>query len=185
MKKSLLLTSAIACFTSFNANAMDMMNMRPYVGAEYVFSHAKQGSYAQAAKDNYHSGKFDLGIEWMKNIDTEFSYQMSGQLNSHSTIDDEKMKGSFEAYALDVYGKYPIMCSPLSAVGTIGGAIYSMDYKGLPNKSTSKVGYRAGVGMQYDFNEHFAARVIGRYSYINTSYLNNLMEVNAGMIYRF
>ena len=184
MKKSLLLTSAIACFMSANANAMNLMEMRPNVGAEYVYSYAKQGSYAQKAKDNYHSPKFDLGIEWMKNIDTEFSYQMTGKLKSKSTL-GEKMKSSFQAYALDVYGKYPLMCSPLSAVGTLGGAIYSLDYKGLPNKSTTKVGYRAGVGMQYDFNEHVAARVIGRYSYINSNYLNNLMEVNAGLFYRF
>ena len=184
MKKSLLLTSAIACFTAYNAHAMNMMEMRPYVGAEYVYSHAKQGKFAQNAKENFHSGKFDLGIEWMKNIDTEFSYQMSGELKSRSTL-KEKMEASFQAYALDVYAKYPLMCSPLSAVGTLGGAIYHTEYKGLPNKKTSKVGYRAGVGMQYDFNEHVAARVIGRYSYVNTSYLNNLMEVNAGLLYRF
>ena len=184
MKKSLLLTSAIACFTAYSANAMNLPEMRPYVGAEYVYSYAKQGDYAQKAKDNYHSGKFDLGIEWMKYIDTEFSFQMSGQLNSRCTL-DEKMKGSFEAYALDVYGKYPIMCSPLSAVGTVGGAIYSTDYKGLPHKSTSKVGYRFGAGMEYDFTDNLAARVIGRYSYVGTHYLNNLMEVNAGMMYKF
>ena len=184
MKKSLLLSSAIACFMAHNANAMNLMEMRPYVGAEYVYSHAKQGSFAQRAKENFHSGKFDLGIEWMKNIDTEFSYQMSGELKSNSTF-NEKMEASFEAYALDVYGKYPLMCSPLSAVGTLGGAIYHTEYKGLPGKGTTKVGYRAGVGMQYDFNEHISARVIGRYSYIGTDYLNNLMEVNAGLLYRF
>ena len=184
MKKSLLLTGAIACFTAFNANAMNLMNMRPYVGAEYVYSYAKQGSFAQNAKDNYHSGKFDVGIEWMKNIDTEFSYQMSGELKSDNPLGD-KMKSSFQAYALDVYGKYPIMCSPFSAVGTLGGAIYNTEYKDLPNKDTTKVGYRVGAGMQYDFNDHVAARVIGRYSYIGTSYLNNLMEVNAGLLYKF
>lgn len=184
MKKSLLLTTAIVCFAAFNANAMDTMHLRPYVGAEYVYSYAKQGSYAQKAKDNYHSGKFDLGMEWMKNIDAEFSYQMSGELKSNSTR-DKKMKSSFQAYALDAYGKYPIMCSPLSAVGTVGGAIYHLEYKGLPKKSTSKMGYRAGLGMQYDFTDNLSARVIGRYSYVGTNYLNNLMEVNAGVLYRF
>ncbi len=184
MKKSLLLTSAIVCMASVNANAMDMMSMRPYIGAEYVYSYAKQGSYAQDAKDHYNSGKFDLGIEWMKNIDTEFSYQMSGELKSNDTLGN-KIKSSFEAYALDLYGKYPIMCSPLSAVGTLGGAIYHTEYKGLPSKRSTRMGYRAGAGMQYDFNDHFAARVIGRYSYIGSNYLNNLMEVNAGLLYRF
>ncbi|MBR3661753.1 MAG: porin family protein [Alphaproteobacteria bacterium] len=187
MKKTLLLTTAAACLTAFNANAYThsmMGQMRPYVGAEYVFSHAKNGGEATNAKDNFHSGKADIGMEWANFLDTEFSYQHSGELKS-ANPEGGKIKSSFQAYALDLYGKYPIMCSPLSAVGTIGGAIYHGDYKGLPKDDFNKFGYRAGVGMQYDFTDNISARVIGRYTYIDSRYLNNLMEVNAGILYQF
>ena len=161
-----------------------MDTIKPYVGAEYVFSHAKVGGEANHSKHNFNSGKVDLGMEWDNFFDTEFSYQHSGELKSGNE-DGGKIKTSFQAYAMDLYGKYPIMCSPLSAVGTVGAAIYHANFKGLPNEEFNRVGYRAGVGMQYDFTNHVSARVIGRYSYVNTNYLNNLMEVNAGLLYRF
>ena len=55
----------------------------------------------------------------------------------------------------------------------------------MPNSSTTKVGYRAGIGMQYDMNNNWSARVVGRYSYIGTKRMNNLKEVTVGMLYRF
>ena len=37
----------------------------------------------------------------------------------------------------------------------------------------------------YDFNDNMSARVVGRYSYVGSAYVNNLMEVTAGLQYRF
>lgn len=187
--KKILLLSGVACLMAVNAQAgiynWQKFLIRPYIGADYVYSHAHQGNDAKNFKKNFHSGKADLGMEWNKRIYTEFSYQMSGELKNANPYGDGKSKNSFQAYAMDLYGKMPIMCSNLGAVLTAGGAIYDIKYKQMPNSSTTKVGYRAGLGMQYDMTDNLSARVIGRYSYIGTKRMNNLKEVTVGMLYRF
>ena len=187
MKKFLLLTGT-AMLISANANAMmhyDWSNIKPYIGAEYVFSNAKLGGTAGGMKDNFNSMKGDLGMEWYKDIYTEFSYQQSWQIKNKNGFDDRSVKQHFAAYAMDLYGKMPIMCSPFGLVATGGLAIYDVTQKGLPDKSFQRVGYRIGGGMQYDMNEHWSARIIGRYSYVGANRLDNYKEVAAGMLYRF
>lgn len=186
MKKTLLL-SGIACLAAVNANAMswNLSDYRPYIGADYVYSYAKQGSDARHLKDDFNSGKANLGMQFYQNWDLEFSYQQSGELKSRGGFEGHRVKNYFSSYALDLYGKYPMFCTKLNLVATAGAAIYHMKYKGLPKKSFDRVGYRVGAGLQYDFNKYWAARVIGRYSYIGADYTDNLKEVTAGLQYRF
>lgn len=188
MKKFLLLSGAALLFSA-NANAMmhgNHIQMKPYIGAEYVYSKAKLGGTASSLKDNFNSMKGDLGIEWYKNIYTEFSYQQSWQVkNKYAAPDRVSVKQRFAAYAMDLYGKMPIMCSPFGLVATGGLALYDVTQKGLPDKSFQRVGYRIGGGMQYDMSEHWSARVIGRYSYVGAKRLNNFREVTVGMLYKF
>lgn len=187
--KKILLSAGVICLMAANAEAGLYKNhnisVRPYLGADYVYSRAHQGKDAKHFKKNFHSGKANLGLELDKNIYTEFSYQMSGQLKNRNPYRDGKSKNNFQSYALDLYGKMPIMCSNLGALLTAGAAIYDIKYKSMPNSSTTKVGYRAGAGLQYDFAQNWAARVVGRYSYVGTKRLNNLKEVTVGMMYRF
>lgn len=188
--KKILLLSGVACLFSINAQAgvynWQKPSVRPYVGAEYVYSRAHQGGDAKHFKKNFNSGKANLGLELDKNIYTEFSFQMTGDLKNSNPYNEEgKSTNHFQAYALDLYGKMPILCSDFGALLTAGGAIYDIKYKQMPNSSTTKVGYRAGVGLQYDMTDHISARVVGRYSYIGAKRMNNLKEVTVGMLYRF
>lgn len=190
MKKFLLLACTILCAGSIkNAEAMHWKlghnELMPYIGAEYVYSKAKQGALARNFKDNFNSGKADLGVQIMENYYMEFSFQMSGELKNRRGYEDRSVKNYLSVYAMDLYGKYPILCSDFSVLGTIGTAINHVEYKGLPNKSFNRVGYRGGIGMQYDFNEYLAARAVGRYSYIGADRMNNLKEVTVGMLMRF
>ncbi|MBP5353084.1 MAG: porin family protein [Alphaproteobacteria bacterium] len=186
MKKFLLLSGVAMLFATqseamqWNRNIVD-----PYMGVDYVYSRAHHGGLAKGAKENYNSPKFNLGMEMYRNWSMEFSYQMSPRLKSYAEAADRHIKNSFQAYALDMYGKYPIMCSNVGALATIGTAIYNARFRGLPDKSFTRVGYRIGAGLQYDFATHFAARVVGRYSYVGSERLNNLKEVTVGMLYRF
>lgn len=159
--------------------------VKPYIGAEYVYSKAHQGGSAKNFKDNFNSGKADLGLQWDKNIYTEFSYQMSGELKNREGYETNTVKNSFQAYAFDLYGKMPIMCSNWGALLTVGGAIYELKYKGMPDKSTTRFGYRGGIGLQYDMTQNWSARVVGRYSYLGSSRINNFKEVTVGMLYSF
>lgn len=187
MKKFLLLSGAALLFAS-NAQAMShnsWAQIKPYIGAEYVYSKAKLGGTAGGMKDNFNSMKGDLGMELYHNVYTEFSYQQSWQVKNKNGFDGNSVKQRFAAYAMDLYGKMPIMCSPFGLVATGGLALYDVTQKGLPDKSFQRVGYRIGGGMQYDMNEHWSARVIGRYSYVGANRLDNYKEVAAGVLYRF
>lgn len=186
MKKTLLL-SGIACMAAFSAEAMNfnMSNFRPYVGADYVYFYAKNGSDARHLKDDFNAGKFNLGMQMYENWDLEFSYQQSGEMKTRKPEGNSKYKNYFSTFALDAYGKYPIMCSKLNALATVGTGIYHVKYKGLDKTSFNRVGYRAGLGLQYDFTDNLSARIVGRYSYIGSAYVNNLREVTAGLQYRF
>lgn len=186
--KKILLLSGVAFLFSTAAEAMMHHNwpeIKPYVGAEYVYSRAKLGGSAGGLKRNFNSAKADLGMEIYKNLYTEFSYQQSWQVKNKHYFDTHSVKQRFAAYAMDLYAKMPIMCSPFGLVATGGLALYDVTQKGLADKSFQKVGYRIGGGMQYDMNEHWAARVIGRYSYVGANRLDNYMEVAAGMLYKF
>jgi len=186
MKKILLLSGAALLF-SFNADATmhHFSELKPYVGAEYVYSHSKPGGTAGGLKRNFNSAKADLGLEIYKNLYTEFSYQQSWQVKNKKYFETHSVKQRFAAYAMDLYAKMPIMCSPFGLVATGGFALYDITQKGLPDKSFQRVGYRIGGGMQYDMNENWSARVIGRYSYVGANRLDNYAEVAAGMLYRF
>ncbi len=187
MKKILLLSGAALLFST-NANALMHHNMnmvKPYIGAEYVYSHSKPGGTAQGLKRNFNSAKADFGMEIYKNLYTEFSYQQSWQVKNKYAYEGQSVKQRFAAYAMDLYAKMPLMCSSFSLVATGGAAIYDITQKNLPDKGFMRVGYRIGGGMQYDMNEHWSARIIGRYSYVGAERLDNYAEVAAGMLYRF
>ena len=84
MKKNLLMAGVACCLTlgaSMNAHAgylSDMYHeMRPYVGADYVFSHVKFGNPATHMKKNYHSGMVNLGARMYENLGLEVFYQQS------------------------------------------------------------------------------------------------------------
>ena len=186
--KKILLLSGVAMLFATNVNAMthqSWANVNPYIGADYVYSHAKLGGTAGGLKDDFHSAKVNFGMEWYKNMFTEFSYQQSWQVKNKKYFDDRSVKQRFAAYAMDLYAKMPIMCSSFGLLATGGLALYDVTQKGLPDKSFQRVGYRIGGGMQYDMNNHWSARVIGRYSYVGANRLDNFAEVTAGMLYRF
>lgn len=194
MKKTLLL-AGVACLFSYSANAMDYNDVKPYIGLDYVYSHADYKGEASRLeksnyiKDNFSSGVVNAGIKMGPYTSLEAFYQQSGTRKGDRVFIDglgHKAKTKFNAYGLDLYGYMPVGCSGFNLLGTVGLANYDLEVKGAGDKDTwTRVGYRAGVGAQYDFNENWAARVVGRYSYIGTKAVDNLEEVTAGIRYTF
>lgn len=188
MKKTLLL-AGVACVFSLQAKAgywTDIYNeMHPYIGADYVYSNIKFGGPAQHMRDSYHSPSINIGARMYGYLGLEGFYQQA--FKEKKTIDGDKHETEFLAYGMDMYGYMPIMCSQFNLLGSLGLANYrfSFKYPDIASKSQNRIGYRAGIGMQYDFNEHFAFRMMGRYSYLGMSRVNNLKEVTAGLRYMF
>ena len=60
MKKTLLL-AGVACLFSVSANAMDLSReFRPYIGLDYVYSHADYKDMVREPKKSYNSGAVNL-----------------------------------------------------------------------------------------------------------------------------
>ncbi|MBR2298957.1 MAG: porin family protein [Alphaproteobacteria bacterium] len=188
MKKTLLLAGVASVF-AFQAHAgywTDVYNeMKPYIGVDYIYSNAKFGGPAKDMKDSYHSPSINLGARMYGYWGLEAFYQQS--FKEKKSVDGERHSAEFLAYGVDWYGYAPVGCSQFNLLGSLGLANYRFDfrYPDIASKSQNRIGYRAGIGMQYDFNEHFAMRVMGRYTYLGMNRVNNLKEVTAGFRYMF
>ncbi len=190
IKKSVLL-AGVAVLLANSANAMEFKDLNPYVGLDYAYSKAdyKGKEYDKKLKDEYNSGIFNAGIRPMDNFSLEAFFQQSGELKGGKYMEDgqlHRMKSEFYAYGLDAYGYMPIGCSGFNLLGTVGVANYNMKVKSHDGSvDKQRIGYRAGIGAQYDIDENWSARVVGRYSYLNSNALDNLQEVTVGLRYTF
>lgn len=187
MKKTLLL-AGVACLFSFGANAADysMRDLKPYVGLDYVYTSANLKKDTGIKKD-YNSGAVNAGITLYDNVGLEAFFQQSGERKSLKGT-PYQTKSEFYAYGLDLYGYMPIGCDGFNLVGSIGAANYNvkLKYKGhFGNEDKQRVGYRGGVGMQYNMTENWSARLLYRYTYLGMKELKNLNEVTAGIRYSF
>ena len=188
MKKIYLVAAAVSGI-ALNAQAADWgTNMgewvHPYIGTDYVYSHASHGSFAKDAKQDYNSWAVNAGMDITQYASLEGFFQQAFQRKAH--IGPDTLKSEFYAWGMDMYGRMPIMCSGFDLLGSVGLADYNVKYKFRgSSEDKQRVGYRGGIGMSYDFTDHISMRVMGRYSYIGMRNLNNLMEVTAGLHYTF
>ena len=194
MKKTLLLAGVASIF-AFNAQALDI---KPYVGLDYVYSDTELGSIWVAGErvDPYLESKFDsfaisAGAKVHKNFGLEAFYQQS--LDEEKTVGfGQKTETSYNAYGVDAIGYLPLECEQkIELLGSLGVGYYDFDakYKILGNEmlklSDSGWGYRIGAGAQYNINEHLAARVMARYADIDVDGVDNIVDLTAGVRYTF
>ena len=191
MKTKAILLAGAAVLLS---NAAQAAELNPYIGMDYVYSHADFKSdkavWDKALEKDYNSLSFNLGMRPVQYMSLEAFFQQSGDAKG-SHVEDaaghkSRIKSEFYAFGIDGYGYMPIGCDGFNLLGTLGLANYNMKVKAFGgSEDKSRMGYRAGIGMQYDMNEHWAFRVVGRYSYIDSKILDNLMEATAGIRYTF
>lgn len=189
MNKALLLAGAACVLFSTQANAQQMFGeqIEPYIGVDYIFSHADYKDAGNRLKKDYNSGAVNLGTRLGKYAGLEAYYQQTGSKKTRLAT-DVKAKSKFDSYGLDIFGYLPLGCADkVDLLAAIGLGNYNLKVKGLPDGKYDKdhMGYRFGVGAQYNFNQNFSARVMGRYTYVDTKYLDNLTEVTAGVRYTF
>ena len=82
MKKTLLL-AGVACLFSVSANAMDLSReFRPYIGLDYVYSHADYKDMVREPKKSYNSGAVNVGTWITPYASLEAFFQQSAKVRS-------------------------------------------------------------------------------------------------------
>ncbi len=188
MKKVLLL-AGVAVLMSANANAYDMKNkfeeVKPYIGADYNYSNINYKNTRHKMPHNYNSFSVNVGAKLGEFFGPEFYYQQSMKRSIH--VGEHKLKNRFFSYGMDLTGYLPLGCKGMfNGLASIGLGDYNVktSYKGHSN-DTNKIGYRFGLGAQYNMTDNVSARIMGRYNYVGTKYLDDMWEAVAGIRYTF
>ncbi len=201
MKKTLLLVGVIGLL-SFNANAQfyqqqqynysdiqshtdTQMHIRPMMGIDYL--------YAMTDNDyQVHSFSFSGGIKFNQyfGIEAFFQKSLTEAENRYSNM-------KYVAYGLDFIGYIPLDYR-FDLIGTIGigNTKYSIkeDYPDVysynkVSKSYDAIGYRIGLGGQYNFNDMVSARFMVRYNFIfnDVDYrsIDSMIDLTAGLRFYF
>ncbi len=198
MKKSLLLASVAASLFAVNANAIDF---KPYVGLDYSYTKASTNDVvvenvyvpSEFYEDTFNSFSINTGVKLNKNFGLEIFYQKSATEEGKTStliiggtpLATDKIETSFDAFGLDAQGYLPIN-DKFDLIGSIGLGKYDFEMKGFGTKaSEDEVGYRLGIGAQYNINENFALRGMARYIIIDGNAVNDMTEFSAGIRYSF
>lgn len=186
MKKTLLLAGVACLISATAAHAMDYTNIKPIIGLDYAYDNAEFKKESKGLNDDFNSGIISLGTRIGDYSSVEAFYQLAGE--KKTSTDVAKYKAKFSAYGLDVYGHLPLGCEQkVELLGSLGLGIYDIDIKRDGGKvvDTNRVGYRIGLGAQYNFTPNVAGRIMGRYDYIGNGQLHSMNEVTAGIRYAF
>ncbi len=186
MKKTLLLAGVACLISATAANAMSYREIKPIVGLDYAYTDADFKKESKGLNNDFNSGILSVGTKIGEFSSVEAFYQMAGEKKTNK--DAAKYKAKFSAYGIDAYGHMPLGCErKFELLGSLGLGIYDIDVKKDGGKvvDTNRVGYRIGLGAQYNFTENVAGRIMGRYNYIGNGQLHSMNEVTAGIRYAF
>ena len=181
---SSLMIAVSALAISANANAAEY-DFKPYVGLDYNYTDAD----ADHQSPKYNSLSVNVGTEYNQYFGTELFYQYSDDSKKGNYLN--KIKSSFQAGGLDVYGYLPLTCNrEFALLGTAGIGLY--DFKSSYNNPAVKgghdhgYGYRAGLGVIYSLDNNWSVRAVARYvSLDQINDYDHLMEYSAGIRYNF
>ena len=197
MKKFILALGALmACSNAFADSAVKTTEsekyMRPYVGLDYVYTSMEWKDDADSflLSDSLNSFSVSGGIKFNKYIGGELFFQQSGdETETAFSGAYYKTKLNYMAVGLDIIGYLPAGKN-FNFLGTVGAGYYKFRLKGYEadngyvyslKESKDKLGYRIGLGMQYDVNENLSLRAVTRYSDPDIDYIDNLWEFSFGV----
>ena len=193
MKKTLLLAGVASLF-SLNAQATEI---KPVIGLDYVYSDADIDSYdigeeedelSLDFKNKFNAFALSAGVKFNQNLGLEAFYQQSENADKKN-YGFIKTENKYKAFGVDVIGYLPVI-PQLDLIGSLGMAYYKAEAKvsGFDQKiheSDHKYGIRVGGGLQYNFNDHIAARLMARVNDTNIEGYDSIFDVTAGVRYYF
>ncbi len=185
MKKTLFSAAAALSVFATAAYAEENFDYLPYAGIDYVYSNGT----ADGMRPNYNSGSINIGTDYNRFFGTELFYQYSDSSSKGHNFD--RIKTSFQAAGLDMYGYLPLGCDrDFALLGTAGIGMYDFK-KSYADPSVSGghdhgYGYRAGLGLTYALDTNWSVRAVARYVGLDQiEDYDHMMEYSAGIRYTF
>ena len=175
-----LLTGFSALAFASQASAVEMV-YNPYVGINYNYSDAR----AKGVSPYYNSASFNIGTSYNRYFGTEMFYQYT---DSYTKKSQSKLSSDFQAYGLDLMAYMPVGCyERVNLIGTVGLGEYHFNNEvGHANNEDSGLGYRAGLGVQYDIDNNWTVRSVARYVGLDgVKDFDHMMEYSLGLKYNF
>jgi opacity protein-like surface antigen len=174
--------------------------VRPYIGFDIGRTYTKltDTDDEDFFKDKNNSISGVIGLKFNKNFGLEAFYQQSDKAKKEYENFTFKGESSlkYNAYGIDLQGYIPIT-QELDLLASLGLAEYNFKAKGLwesysrgeflsLDTSEDSIGYRFGLGMQYNINQHLALRTMARYVQMDKDEdIKHLTEISLGLRYMF
>ena len=191
MNKTLLLASVV-CLFSLQANADDTLlthdwnTTKFYIGADYNSTKVDlENGWNDIVDDTYNSGTLNLGLTFDKYFGIEGFYQNSTEKEGAYS----SLKTNFNVYGADLLF-YIHINDKIDFIATTGIGRYEVEakikyYNLTISETESDTGIRTGIGLQYNINDHWSFRAIGRYIHLNMESVDNMKELSLGIRYYF
>lgn len=203
--KTMLLTSSVVGLTiatcgSVYANVMDIVDgARLYVGAGVGYNrYGIHGNFKKAV-ENSQQGSVKiksadllvpvLGVKFKDNFGLEFGYALHRRLKvTGGNSGNLKINNGF----IDIMGYMPVGSSSFDVIGGLGLGLMSMKsndagVKNATGGNYNKFGFRAKLGGQYSFDDHFGIRAIIGYQQVghkdNKRALRNMQSAQLDVTY--
>lgn len=190
MKKNLLLTGVACLFAISSANAADFQ-LKPYIGIDLGYTDGDikiDGVDKNLYETDFATMSFNVGANLNQYFGLEAFYQVFSEGETDVYIGAqriEKTKTNLEAYGLDALGYMPLN-DKLDAIGSLGIGQYDFEVKGRYGRvSEDGLGYRLGLGAQYNINDKIAVRAMAHYVILDMDYADSLTEFSVGARYTF
>ena len=186
---------------SSSQNKTTHSRISPVIGADIVYSVMNFSDNSELiknyAEDEYVAFSVSLGAKLNPYFGIEGFYQQSeeGESNKYHKINisglgEGNLKTSYTAYGVDLVGYIPTDIQHVNLLGSIGIGQYEFEGK-IKNNYTSVsdnddgIGIRLGIGLQSNISENIALRFMGKYSHLNTDYIDNMFDLTAGLRFYF
>lgn len=161
MKSIFIVTILSTTILSSSANAEDFY-FKPYVGADYQFTHVDyQNGVDDVLANNFSGVNFHAGARIHKNLGIETGYQVTQQKEKETALTDSKT--DIKGFNVDLLGYLPVQ-PKIDLIGTIGVSYLTATIKGPGGSDDDdEAKGRIGAGAQYWVNDNLNIRGIVRY----------------------
>jgi opacity protein-like surface antigen len=174
--------------------------VRPYIGFDIGRTYAKLADtdYEDVFEDNVNSISGVVGLKFHKNFGLEAFYQQSDKAKKSVDFGMGHLNTSwqYKAYGVDFLGYLPVS-QDFELLASLGLAQYDIKAKDSVHAygidaafsekySEDSLGYRLGLGLQYNINQHLALRAMAHYIQLDKDEdIKHLTEISLGLRYMF